>query len=178
MALPDRGSKSSVRWLRVPAEPAEFVVLSQLRWWASHWDARLQRSFRCGGEWCKACADGAEVTYRYVVMVEDVNGERFLLEIPRRLRTLLESLDDLGRDCPGVQLRVGRQSRRPGGRIAIEIVAHVKKETVEILPLVETLGLSPRLLDDDEARNPEEILRPDRPDLGKILDEVTEARKL
>jgi len=128
-------------WAKASSRTKYFLVHSAVTWFMGHWSTRSRRSVRCGGEICALCAGGSEARPFMYVGVIDEEGERRILELNRRHRSLADQLAESASRGVGSKLAMRKEGRASNSPITI---VHVGWEEVDLVPIdafVATIGL-------------------------------------
>lgn len=152
MALP---KASALRWYRGDSRKREFMILSKIEFWRSHWDAGQRRSRKCGGEECALCRLGFELTLRYVVLgIREGHGPE-LLEFRARHYPVLKLLDESERRGVGAFIRVYKEGTATNSPVMLELSRRERDPSaneVSISRYVEAFGLPAKLISDMEEQ--------------------------
>lgn len=145
-----RGFPDAVRpeWVRWTGHWQEFLVISEIESWVSHWDARIGKSRRCGGPGCALCHMGYQKQLRVVVMTIDKSGRDTLIELRERHRTYLDGVESV----VGLKVRMKKMGAARNSRIELDIIGSQEVATRDIKRLVLCLGEEPLFAAGGEAR--------------------------
>ena len=128
-------------WVKCGERRAEYVCLSAVEGWVSHWDLMARRSRRCGGADCWLCAGGSPKVLRFVVMVLDSSGNERLLELRERHRKVLADWLAEGGSVVGVRFWIRKEGAAKNAAVELRACGRDQVVAREIGRLVSSLGL-------------------------------------
>ncbi len=133
-------------WVRPNDRKAEYLIISELTHWVSHWDPNVKRARRCGGPRCYWCSMGCQKQLRVVVMLSDRGGRDMLLELRERHREVVDGHESV----VGLRVSVKREGTAQNSPVTIKVIGSGAASERDISRLVESLGLPPTLIGTDE----------------------------
>jgi len=143
-----------VLWLVASQKKQRVVIISRIRFWTSHWDVTAGKSRRCAGDACQLCAAGLPQQIRYVCLVVDQLGSQRLLEFRERHYAVLETMRCQPRGELGTVIVIQKSGEAKNSPVEIKAVGQEQVIEQEISRLVESLGLPPKFLTDEQPTQP------------------------
>ncbi len=139
-------SPVAVDWVRPTERREEYLIISELTSWISHWDPVRKRSRRCGGPRCYCCSVGMQKQLRVVVMVVDKNSRDKLLELRERHREVVDGHESV----VGLRITVKREGTAQNSPVTIKVIGSGAASIRDIGRLVETFGLEAVVIGEDQ----------------------------
>lgn len=137
--------RKTLFWKATPRR-AEFLVISEIVTWISHWDVEIRQPRRCGGRHCYLCSVGAQKIPRMVVLALDSNNNEWLVDLRERHEITLLKMQEGGMGAVGSRICIRKEGLHSNSPVSITFLAKEYAHGRDISRLVETIGLPPLLL--------------------------------